>query len=757
MKQRLLIPFAIAVFLSAALVFLVQPLLAKQLLPRFGGAPAVWNTCMVFFQATLLIGYCYTWLSTKWLSPQRQIAVHFCVLLATVFFLPLALPEAETFAAWHPVWGLIATLLVTLGGPYFAVCTTTPLIQQWFSGVHHKRSADPYFLYAVSNAGSFVGLLAYPFAVELVFDAPTQRSVWTCGYVGLMVLTLLCGCLRFRAPAENAASKDANADSRTDSASRGKSISEVSDLPVNRARRARWVLLAFVPSALMLGVTTRITTDVASGPLFWVIPLAIYLASFIHAFARRRLISVARLEPLLFPTLCVVAFCAQLSPGNMLRAFADICMFVLSGLLFHGKLADDRPSTKYLTEYYFWLAVGGCLGGTLVALIAPIVFPANWEFPLTLIVAASLGTFVELHRGKLRSAITILGLVLFAGLSITARWLDVQESALISVLLMLGYLATAIFFWRRQHRNFVISLAFCVLPAVVLPAETSIFRTRSFFGTIEVREEFQGNVTIHRLVHGTTTHGEQVSDSEQLQCSPLGYYGPTSPIGDAFTYLSSDVVRRVGVIGLGAGAVHCYSRPNEKFDYYEIDPTIRDIAQDSKYFTYLKCGAGQATVSVGDGRLLVGKEADESFDILLLDAFGSDSVPVHLLTAEALDVFISKLKPDGVLIVHISNRMLDLQPVLGKYAQSRKLECLARDQNQLTQVEQMRGQALTHAVALARTAKALRPLQKLNNTLRSTTPWRRPRVARALWTDQHSSILAHSRILERIAYALSLR
>jgi hypothetical protein len=756
MNRRLLIPFAIAVFLSASLVFLVQPLFAKLLLPRFGGAPAVWNTCTVFFQAILLVGYCYTWLTTKWLSPKRQIIVHCLVLLATMAFLPVDLPGPEAYSDWNPVFGLIATLVVTLGGPYFAVSTTTPLIQHWFSGIGHERSSDPYFLYAVSNAGSFVGLLAYPFAVELMFDSATQRVLWTVGYGSLIALTLFCGWLRFRvtnassSPSESGTDSDLQTNPQTSETPKDKSAR------LTFARRLRWVLLSFVPSALMLGVTTRITTDVASVPLFWVMPLAIYLATYIHAFARRRVISTKLLSLLLYPTLCLIAWSIQLGIGSLFRASLDIWLFVLCALLFHGRLADDRPSTKHLTEYYFWLALGGCLGGTLVGLIAPIVFPSNWEFPLTMVVASAIGAFSESPRGKIRSIVVGLVLILFAGTAILARLNDVKQSATISTLLMVGYFGLAVFYWIRQTRGFAVAFALVVLPVVVFPVESSLLRERSFFGIIEVRvtstTNALGQITIHRLVHGTTGHGQQVMNSPQYSCVPLIYYGPTGPIGNAFNEIRPQQARRVGVIGLGAGAVHCYSKKKDQFDYYEIDPAIRDIALNPKYFTYLQCGGAKPTIHVGDGRILLGKTDDGIYDLLLLDAFGSDSVPVHLMTAEALDLFVSKLKPGGVLVVHISNRFLDLEPVLGRYAASRKLATLARNQDQVTAQEGMTGQTPTHAVAIARSMADLKPLRDLNFGLRPRLGWVPTRDESSLWTDQHSSILEHSRILDHISY-----
>lgn len=759
MKRRLLIPFAIAVFLSASLVFLVQPLFAKLLLPRFGGVPAVWNTCTVFFQAMLLVGYCYTWLATKWLTPKRQIAVHCGVLLVTIAFLPVDLPGADVFSNWHPVFGLIATLAVTLGGPYFAVSTTTPLIQHWFSGVKHERSGDPYFLYAVSNAGSFVGLLAYPFAVELLFDSATQRTIWTVGYGGLIALTLFCGWLRFRVAAATESDSAEGRPVETAADKKRKAPLDAAAENLTSARRVRWVLLAFVPSALMLGVTTRITTDVASVPLFWVIPLAIYLATYIHAFARRRLLQTNSLMRLLYPTLCLSAWSIQMGTASMFRALIDIWLFVLCALLFHGRLSDDRPAPKFLTEYYFWLALGGCLGGMLVGLIAPILFPSNWEFPLTLVVAAALGSFSMTQRSKIRTVVVATALVLLVGTSLLARWYDLQQSALVSMLLMIGYVGVAIFCWMRHTQGFTLGLALVLMSAVVFPAESSIFRQRSFFGIIEVRVTYsataEGIVVMHHLTHGTTDHGQQAIGSKEPNCTPLIYYGESGPIGNVFTLFRPGQPRHIGVTGLGAGAIHCYSQAGDHFEFYEIDPVIRDIALNSEYFTYLKCGAGKTSIHIGDGRLLLEKTEPASFDMLLMDAFGSDSVPVHLLTVEALDLYVSRLKPGGILIVHISNRFLDLEPVIGKYAKTRGLATLTRDQGRLSTQELSRGQSATHVVVIAREMEVLKPLLDFNQSIAPQPGWVAPRTNSTLWTDQHSSIFEHARFQDLFEYGFS--
>ena len=727
MSQRILIACSVGVFLSAGLVFLIQPLFARLLLPEFGGSPSVWNTCTVFFQTTLLLGYCYTWLSTKWLSPKKQIVVHCSLLLLTLAQLPVGLQLLEDdVAATSPAFRLLIMLTLSIGGPYFAVSTTTPLLQHWFSNSRHRFASDPYFFYSISNCGSILGLLAYPFVVERLFNLDAQEITWSVGYGTLVGLTILCGVLTAREPGSGAIpSSDDNSGKGLDGEDNS-STQKMIDRPMTSFRRLRWVMLALVPSAMMLAVTTRITTDVAAVPLLWVLPLVAYLATYINAFARRPLLQFDRLRQILFPALMIAAWMSLAGPDSQLRAVVEIILFLICGIVLHGELAADRPSTEYLTEYYFWMALGGCLGGTLVGIIAPSVFPSYVEFPLILVLAAltqqecpSVGT------GRIFRAIRITATVLLCGSAMIACFFHVWASMLATTSQFVGFAALGVFFLMNHSRGFALALALVLIPPALLPDINSLARKRTFFGVHEVtyEEDTKIGLRVHRLAHGTTIHGEQVIAPTKLQKIPRTYYVPTGPIAEALTLAGAEKSsRKVALIGLGSGALMTYSKKGDEFDFFEIDPAVRDIAQDPNLFTYLSQGEGKQQVIIGDGRLKLAEEKEETYDVIVLDAFGSDSIPIHLLTADALDIFMSRLKSDGALIIHISNRHLDLEPVPGRFAAERNLPARASIK------------AATHAIVISKSEELISQLSKLEG-------WYPPRRNASLWTDTYSSVL----------------
>jgi hypothetical protein len=739
MSQRILIACSLGVFLSAGLVFLIQPLFARLLLPEFGGSPSVWNTCTVFFQTTLLLGYCYTWLSTKLLSPKKQIVVHCSLLLLTLVQLPVGLRVLEAdVASTSPALRLLIMLTLSIGGPYFAVSTTTPLLQHWFSRSRHKLAHDPYFFYSISNCGSILGLLAYPFIVERLFDLDGQGLTWSVGYGSLVGLTILCGVLTARELGSMSIPSSNDIADPPLIGEESSPIMKLVDRPMTKLRRLRWVVLALVPSAMMLAVTTRITTDVAAVPLLWVLPLVAYLATYINAFARRPLIKFDRLLPVLFPALMVAAWMSLAGPGSQLRAGVEIIMFLICGIVLHGELADDRPSTDYLTEYYFWMSLGGCLGGTLVGIIAPAIFPSYVEFPLILVLAAlTQQECPAVGTGKVVRAVRVAATVLLCGTAMIACFVHVWASALATTSQFVGFAALGIFFLMNHSKGISLALALVLIPPALLPDTNSLDRKRTFFGVHEVtyEEDAEIGIRVHLLAHGTTIHGEQVIAPTELQKIPRTYYVPTGPIGEALTLAGAEKAsRKVALIGLGSGALMTYSKKGDQFDFFEIDPAVRDIAQDPNLFTYLSQGEGKQRVIIGDGRLKLAEETEGTYDVIVVDAFGSDSIPIHLLTADALDIFMSRLKSDGTLIIHISNRHLDLEPVPGRYAAERNLPALASIKAATTEQEVAQGQRPTHAIVISKSEELISQLGKLEG-------WHPPRQNASLWTDSYSSIL----------------
>ena len=737
MSQRILIACSIGVFLSAGLVFLIQPLFARLLLPEFGGSPSVWNTCTVFFQATLLLGYCYTWLSTKWLPTVVQIVVHCCLLLLTLTQLPIGLRLLEVDVA-SPALQLLIMLTLSIGGPYFAVSTTTPLLQHWFSKSLHKLARDPYFFYSISNCGSIFGLLAYPFVVERLFELETQGLAWSIGYGILVSLTILCGLLTAGTLSPRAAKFFIDDADNAAAVEESSSVPKLVDRPMTGFRRLRWVVLALVPSAMMLAVTTRITTDVAAVPLFWVLPLVAYLATYINAFARKPLLKFERLLPILFPALMVAAWMSLVGPGSQLRAGFEIIIFLICGIVLHGELAADRPSTRYLTEYYFWMSLGGCLGGTLVGIIAPSVFPSYVEFPLILVLAAlTQQECPVVSTGSLYRGVRVVGTVILCGTAMVACFAHVWASSLATTSQFVGFAALGVFFLMNNSRGIALALALVLIPPALLPDTNSLARKRTFFGVHEVtyEEDTDIGLRVHLLAHGTTIHGEQVIAPAELQKIPRTYYVPTGPIGEALTLAGAEKdTRHVALIGLGSGALMTYSKQGDQFDFFEIDPAVRDIAQDPNLFTYLSCGEGKQRVIIGDGRIKLAETEEGTYDVIVLDAFGSDSIPIHLLTADALDIFMSRLKNDGTLIIHISNRHMDLEPVPGRYASERNLPALASIKAATTELELAQGQRPTHAVVISKSERLISELARLKD-------WHPPRRNASLWTDSHSSVL----------------
>ncbi|MDA0807435.1 MAG: fused MFS/spermidine synthase [Planctomycetota bacterium] len=742
MSQRILIACSAGVFLSAGLVFLIQPLFARLLLPEFGGSPSVWNTCTVFFQATLLLGYCYTWLSTKWLPTVVQIGVHCSLLLLTLTQLPIGLRFLEVGAAsTSPALQLLIMLTLSIGGPYFAVSTTTPLLQHWFSKSRHQLARDPYFFYSISNCGSILGLLAYPFVVERMFDLNSQGLAWSIGYGTLVGLTIACGVLTWsELQRGRTGTSDADSDANPvgEEATPRMKLVERPMTKLRRLRRLRWVVLALVPSAMMLAVTTRITTDVAAVPLFWVLPLVAYLATYINAFARKPLLKFERLLPILFPALMVAAWMSLVGPGSQLRAGFEIIIFLICGIVLHGELAADRPLTEYLTEYYFWMSLGGCLGGTLVGIIAPSVFPSYVEFPLVLVLAAlTQQECPTVSTGSLYRGVRVVGTVILCGTAMVACFAHVWASSLATTSQFVGFAALGVFFLMNNSRGIALAMALVLIPPALLPDTNSLARKRTFFGVHEVtfEEDTEIGLRVHLLAHGTTIHGEQVIAPAELQKIPRTYYVPTGPIGEALTLAGAEQEnRRVALIGLGSGALMTYSKQGDQFDFFEIDPAVRDIAQDPKLFTYLSCGEGKQRVIIGDGRIKLAETKEGTYDVIVLDAFGSDSIPIHLLTADALDIFMSRLKSDGTLIIHISNRHMDLEPVPGRYASERNLPALASIKAATTELELAQGQRPTHAVVISRSERLISELARLKD-------WHAPRRNVSLWTDSHSSVL----------------
>lgn len=676
--------FTATTFLSALLLFLIQPLFAKMVLPVLGGSPSVWAVALCFFQGALLAGYCYTHLLNRLTSARAAGLIHLSICALALLALPIGLPAGWTEPpAGSPYLWQLKLFTVAIGAPFLAVAANAPLLQAWFAATGHPDGRDPYFLYAASNLGSLIALIGYPFVLEPALGVRALANVWAGGFIALIGAIALCyRALRARAADSVPTAMQAEGDA-------GESPS--------RARRLGWVGLALVPSALLTAFTTHISTDIASAPLLWVLPLALYLLTFVIVFRDRALIP----KPVLLALhlAAVVLALLQMSQTKhdswLVSSGMGVAVFFTSALVAHRTLYDLRPAPRYLTEFYLWMSLGGVLGGLFAALIAPQIFSEVFEYPLLLALtmacrpaalAAPLRDREELLRLWLILALGILALywvppltdrLMAAGEEDTISQVLAWQRAFISdwgvtALVALGFSVLLVVSWRHPPRQLVFAILM-FLTVVTLPS--SVKRgdaERSFFGVYRVTLSEDGDY--HVLTHGTTLHGAQrIRDSEGAyldDLTPVTYYHPKSPIARTIEKVRERVgttVRpgRYAVIGLGTGSLACLAAEGEDWRFYEIDPLVVKIARTPESFSFLHHCQPDPDIVLGDARLTIAREPAGSFNLIVVDAFTSDAVPAHLMTAEALRLYASKLTADGVVLLHISNRYLDLDLVLG--------------------------------------------------------------------------------------------
>jgi SAM-dependent methyltransferase len=709
--------FAATLLLSALLLFSVQPLAGKLLLPLLGGSPAVWNTAMVFFQAMLLAGYAYAHWSYRWLGPKYQPLVHVGLLILAGFQLPFGISGSADQA--HPALWLLGTLLGSIGLPVFVLAATAPLLQKWFALTAHPSARDPYFLYAASNAGSFAALFAYPLLIEPFLRLKEQARWWSGGF-WLLALAIACCWLLIR---------------------KGEPVAEAEvAAPVKRLTAWKWIGLALVPSSLMLGVTNYITTDIASVPLLWVLPLALYLLTFVIAFGKQTgkagLVS-GRAIPIL--ALAVVfPMLVQATEPVFVLVLLHLVFFFFAALQCHLKLARSRPPATQLTQYYLFLSIGGVLGGITNALLAPILFDSILEYPLMILAATLIGFPERTHRQqKFRVPPIYGGAIILLATSLGAAFviMAAERSVLLANLLAGALLLTAFLLIRTPVRY--------TLAIASLLASTSIFRgaqnqvldrDRNFFGVVRVTEE--PGPRLRKLYHGTTIHGVQSTDPEK-SCQPLSYYHSAGPVAEAIRlYSAAKLPPKVALVGLGAGAMITYSKPGEEWVLYEIDPAVVRMARDTNYFTYLSlCSQGEYRIELGDARVNLENAPDQSFGLLFIDAFSSDVIPMHLLTRQAVQLYRRKLAPGGILAFHLSSRNFELEPLIANIGEAEGLYCFSSTKGEL-------GASATREGGLDSNWAILVEPSLLHHVVGQGT-WQRLRAEPSgpLWTDDFSSLL----------------
>lgn len=618
-KPRIgLIP-ALTVFLSAFLLFQVQPLIGKFILPWFGGAPGVWMACLLFFQVMLLAGYAYAHLVVSRLSPRTQAWLHAALLLAVVVVTLPIIPSER----WkppdplNPSGRIILLLALTIGLPYFALATTAPLLQAWVARLDPRVA--PYRLYALSNSASILALVSYPFVIEPLLSRRDQAWAWS----GMFVLFAV-GCAYCAMRASRAAPLV-------------ETTGDAEDALPSVLRRVLWIALPACASALLLGTTNTLTQDVAPVPFLWVLPLTLYLLTFVLAFDHPRWYSRRIYGPLMIVSAGAMLWAmyqplGEISLPRMLVIYSG--GLFIACMMCHGELARLRPHPRRLTAYYLAIAAGGALGGLFVSILAPMLFTRYLEFGISLFACCAL--------------------ILVIVATDERSWLRDLRPPVVWVGLICGMLTMGYLVWANE------------------PAEkgwTLVDRMRNFYGVLRVFEtapEANPRVRLRALRHGRTTHGVQALN-ESLRRKPMSYYGPRSGVGQAMQQLESRPNRHIGVLGLGVGSISALTRPGDRIRFYEIDPNVLHLAQTK--FTYLADSPAKVDVVLGDGRLSLEREPPQQFDLLALDAFSSDAIPVHLLTKEAFAIYRDHVKPDGVFAIHISNRYLDLRPVVAGLAE----------------------------------------------------------------------------------------
>jgi spermidine synthase len=722
--RLLLATYTAAIFVSAALLFAVQPLFAKMVLPKLGGTPAVWSVAMVFFQAMLLAGYAYAHALTKFLPGRISVAVHLAVMVVAVFALPLgiAVGWGRPPATGQEFW-LLGLFGASIGLPFFALSANGPLLQAWFARTGHPQAKDPYFLYAASNVGSFLALLAYPFVIEPFTRVPQQTLGWTVGFYALILLIACCGIFLLR-------SRDALPDIATDDGA-----------PPTFRDALIWIALAAVPSALLIAITAHISTDVAAAPFLWVVPLALYLATFVIAFQSRPILPhrfVTFIAPVAVIMLVVSLALGAADQIIVLIALNLVGFFILA-LMCHGELARRRPPARYLTAFYLWLSLGGVIGGIFAGLIAQHIFSWVAEYPILIVAAALCRPGLTRPRSGLEYAgwaaiIAGCAIALWAAHVWNYEFTEDGFKYSVAALLVLAF----------GFSHYVLTFAGIIaasLMFVVLFGADSGKRdfVRSFFGVHKVMESDGGQFRV--LKHGTIEHGAQrIRDAHGNPITgrpdAITYYHAKSPMVQG---LEAARTKRggpinVAVVGLGTGTLACRMHPGDQLTYYEIDPAVVRIAKDPKRFTFLSECAPDAKIVIGDARLTLADAPDGQYDILIVDAFSSDAIPTHLLTREAMAIYKDKIKPDGMVLMHISNKHMMLAPVVAGIAEANDMVSRANDSDEGYDDDNHIFGSLV--VAVARNDEDFGPLARSDKWVEQEADedeW--------VWTDDYSNVI----------------
>jgi len=716
--------YSITLFISAFLLFAVQPMFTKMVLPQLGGSPSVWSVAMVVFQAFLFAGYCYAHLLVRLLRPAGAAILHLAFLALAALTLPVGI--APGFAAPPPhavtLW-VVGLFAVSIGMPFVALSATAPLLQHWFAATGHPQAKNPYALYTASNLGSFGALLCYPFAIEPYLALHTQTQLWSYGFSALALCIGAAAVLTANGREFRVAADGARPDWR---------------------RRLAWPLLTSIPAGLCIAVTSFIATDLASAPFLWMLPLGLYLLTFVAVFRDRPWISQAailRLLPYVLAPLAITLFGSGKTYwfANMV---VNLAAFTLIALACHGEAYRLRPQATRLTEFYLWTSFGGALGGLFAGIAAPHLFNNTYEYPILIVASLAVlpGMFAAGARGFIRQAAPGLmgaAVALALWLVVPARLPLAAEKPMQAVLV--GLAALMLFSAKRPARFAGLVVFAFVLTGLWQPGLRQVEITRSFFGVHQVLDTADGT---HRLLfNGTTIHGAEriraaVGQALPRRPEPLTYYYVGGPFSDVIGAVRGARHRldQVALVGLGAGSLACYRHDGERWTYFEIDPEVIRIARDPHYFHFLSACAPNQSIVLGDARLTLA-HSSERYDLIVLDAFSSDAIPFHLLTREAFAAYLVRLAPHGVIAVHVSNRHMELASVVAAVGKAEGLEAYERQDDRAGNfTEDYRANA--EVVALARDAADF-------GDLPSRLGWRelRPTPGVAAWTDDYSDVL----------------
>jgi hypothetical protein len=725
-----LVVYTAAIFTSALLLFSVQPLFTKMVLPRLGGSPAVWSVAMVFFQSLLLGGYAYAHYLMRLKGRTAPVVIHLGLLAVAALALPLSIasgwgePPASGYAFW-----LLGLFAASIGVPFFALAANNPLLQAWFVRTGHPDGPDPYFLYASSNIGSFLALLSYPVLLEPVFTLRTQNLLWTGGYGLLFLLIAACGVLLLRSPPMQVTE-----------------VAENSDAPApSWATRLRWVFLAAVPSGLLIAVTAHISTDVAAAPLLWVLPLSLYLLTWVLVFQSRPLLPHKWM--LLLQPLAIAGVMVLLAVGgeqNLLLTLGghQLCFFVIA-MACHGELARTRPAAVHLTGFYVALSFGGMVGGLFAGLIAPYAFSSVAEYPILLALAALCR---PPETARVRGSLVVWLLAMLAALVLMAlAYGQGEPTATLEtnrVWVVTGVAFTVMILtvaWRVDRWKLAALVTLGLVLIRIYPADEGRVETvRSFFGVHKIVVTPNGQY--HVLMHGTTIHGAQKfleDDGTPVKGrpEPITYYHQDGGMGRAIAAIRERKggPLRVAVIGLGAGTLACQAAPGENWTFFEIDQTMVDTARDPRYFTFVTACEPAMKPVIGDARLTFAKEKDGTYDLIIVDAYSSDAIPIHLATEEAMAIYKAKLAPQGAVVMHVSNRHLELASVVVGIAEENDLKSWVYNEDSGRDAEYI---FTTEVVISAREEADV-------GRLASDEKWTLTEAAedQRVWTDDYSNVL----------------